>query len=139
MEMSSAGAEERALGMQHHRVGVCSIGVGSKDMECSSIGCAVGEALLHNTFRRAHLAALSIIFFDEADVVAAKRGGKSSSNITVGERLLSTLLTEMNGLKQAKGILVLAATNRPHAIDAALMRPGGFDLVLYVPPPDLEG
>jgi len=97
-----------------------------------------GEALLRNTFRRARLAAPSIIFFDEADVVAAKRGGKSSSNIAVGERLLSTLLTEMDGLEQAKGILVLAATNRPHAIDAALMRPGRFDLVLYVPPPDLE-
>ncbi|KAF5443434.1 hypothetical protein F2P56_035989 [Juglans regia] len=66
------------------------------------------------------------------------RGGSSSSNITVGERLLSTLLTEMDGLEEAKGILVLAATNRPHAIDAALMRPGRFDLVLYVPPPDLE-
>ncbi|KAK4566059.1 hypothetical protein RGQ29_002310 [Quercus rubra] len=67
------------------------------------------------------------------------RGGSSSSNITVGERLLSTLLTEMDGLEEAKGILVLAATNRPHAIDAALMRPGRFDLVLYVPLPDLEG
>ncbi|XP_057461918.1 cell division control protein 48 homolog B-like [Actinidia eriantha] len=97
-----------------------------------------GESLLRNTFRRAQLAAPSIIFFDEADVVAAKRGGKSSGNIAVGERLLSTLLTEMDGLEQAKGILVLAATNRPHAIDAALMRPGRFDLVLYVPPPDLE-
>ncbi|KAI8014754.1 hypothetical protein LOK49_LG05G00342 [Camellia lanceoleosa] len=97
-----------------------------------------GEALLHNTFRRARLTAPSIIFFDEVDVVAAKQGGKSSSNIAVGERLLSTLLTEMDGLEQAKGILVLAATNRPHAIDAALMRPGRFDLVLYVPPPDLE-
>ncbi|KAJ0095303.1 hypothetical protein Patl1_16691 [Pistacia atlantica] len=97
-----------------------------------------GEALLRNTFQRARLAAPSIIFFDEADVVAAKRGGSSSTNITVGERLLSTLLTEMDGLEQAKGILVLAATNRPHAIDAALMRPGRFDLVLYVPPPDLE-
>ncbi|XP_030959456.1 cell division control protein 48 homolog B-like [Quercus lobata] len=98
-----------------------------------------GEALLRNTFQRARLAAPSIIFFDEADVVAAKRGGSSSSNITVGERLLSTLLTEMDGLEEAKGILVLAATNRPHAIDAALMRPGRFDLVLYVPLPDLEG
>ncbi|GMP51033.1 hypothetical protein CsSME_00017420 [Camellia sinensis var. sinensis] len=88
-----------------------------------------GEALLHNTFRRARLEAPSIIFFDEADVVAAKRGGKSSSNIAVGEWLLSTLLTEMDGLEQAKGILVLAATNRPHAIDVALMRPGRFDLV----------
>ncbi|PON64651.1 Spastin [Trema orientale] len=97
-----------------------------------------GEALLRNTFRRACLAAPSIIFFDEADVVAGKRGVSSSSNSTVGERLLSTLLTEMDGLEEAKGILVLAATNRPYAIDDALMRPGRFDLVLYVPPPDLE-
>nr|GEW66934.1 cell division control protein 48 homolog B isoform X2 [Tanacetum cinerariifolium] len=80
----------------------------------------------------------SIIFFDEADVVAAKRGTGSSGSSTVGERLLSTLLTEMDGLEEAKGILVLAATNRPYAIDAALMRPGRFDQVLYVPPPDLE-
>ncbi|KAH7834987.1 hypothetical protein Vadar_021815 [Vaccinium darrowii] len=106
--------------------------------ELYSMYVGEGEALLRNTFRRARLAAPSIIFFDEADVVAAKRGGKSSSNIAVGERLLSTLLTEMDGLEQAKGILVLAATNRPDAIDAALMRPGRFDLVLYVPPPDLE-
>ncbi|KAL0538834.1 hypothetical protein IC582_022994 [Cucumis melo] len=106
--------------------------------EMYSMYVGEGEALLRNTFRRARLAAPSIIFFDEADVVAAKRGGSSSGNTTVGERLLSTLLTEMDGLEEAKGILVLAATNRPHAIDAALMRPGRFDLVLYVPPPDLD-
>ncbi|KAI8013005.1 hypothetical protein LOK49_LG05G00525 [Camellia lanceoleosa] len=81
-------------------------------MNDESMYVGEGEALLHNTFRRARLAAPSIIFFDEADVAAAKRGGKSSSNIAVGERLLSTLLTEMDGLEQAK--------------------------VLYVPPPDLE-
>ncbi|XP_050277483.1 cell division control protein 48 homolog B isoform X11 [Quercus robur] len=107
--------------------------------ELYSMYVGEGEALLRDTFQRARLAAPSIIFFDEADVVAAKGGGSSSSNITVGERLLSTLLTEMDGLEEAKGILVLAATNRPHAIDAALMRPGRFDLVLYVPVPDLEG
>ncbi|WCJ41479.1 hypothetical protein M5689_022347 [Euphorbia peplus] len=106
--------------------------------ELYSMYVGEGEALLRNTFQRARLAAPSIIFFDEADVVAAKRGGSSSNSSTVGERLLSTLLTEMDGLEQAKGILVLAATNRPHAIDAALMRPGRFDMVLYVPPPDLE-
>ncbi|XP_060215099.1 cell division control protein 48 homolog B [Lycium barbarum] len=106
--------------------------------ELYSMYVGEGEALLRNAFRRARLAAPSIIFFDEADVVATKRGGSSSGSSTVGERLLSTLLTEMDGLEQAKGILVLAATNRPHAIDAALMRPGRFDLVLYVPPPDLE-
>ncbi|KAG9439181.1 hypothetical protein H6P81_019346 [Aristolochia fimbriata] len=100
-----------------------------------------GEALIRSIFQRARLAAPSIVFFDEADVVASKRSGgaNSRSNTTVGERLLSTLLTEMDGLEQAKGILVLAATNRPHAIDAALMRPGRFDMVLYVPPPDQEG
>ncbi|KAI3720172.1 hypothetical protein L6452_21085 [Arctium lappa] len=106
--------------------------------ELFSMYVGEGEALLRNTFRRARLVAPSIIFFDEADVIAAKRGNGSSGSTTVGERLLSTLLTEMDGLEEAKGILVLAATNRPHAIDAALMRPGRFDLVLYVPPPDLE-
>eukprot|EP00268_Persea_americana_P057363 TRINITY_DN6872_c0_g1_i3.p1 TRINITY_DN6872_c0_g1~~TRINITY_DN6872_c0_g1_i3.p1 ORF type:complete len:549 (+),score=129.69 TRINITY_DN6872_c0_g1_i3:229-1875(+) len=99
-----------------------------------------GEALLRSIFQRARLAAPSIIFFDEADVVGAKRGGGSSRGSSiVGERLLSTLLTEMDGLEQTKGVLVLAATNRPDAIDHALMRPGRFDLVLYVPPPDLDG
>ncbi|XP_024987324.1 cell division control protein 48 homolog B isoform X3 [Cynara cardunculus var. scolymus] len=107
--------------------------------ELFSMYVGEGEALLRNTFRRARLVAPSIIFFDEADVIAAKRRGSGSSgSTTVGERLLSTLLTEMDGLEEAKGILVLAATNRPHAIDAALMRPGRFDLVLHVPPPDLE-
>ncbi|XP_050220376.1 cell division control protein 48 homolog B-like [Mercurialis annua] len=97
-----------------------------------------GEALLRNIFQKARLAAPSIIFFDEVDIVAAKRGGDSSNSSTVGERLLYTLLTEMDGLEEAKGILVLAATNRPNVIDAALMRPGRFDMVLYVPPPDFE-
>ncbi|CAN0890509.1 Cell division control protein 48 homolog B [Linum grandiflorum] len=106
--------------------------------ELFSMYVGEGEALLRNTFQRARVAAPSIIFFDEADVVAGKRGDSSSNSSTVGERLLSTLLTEMDGLQQAKGILVLAATNRPQAIDAALMRPGRFDLVLYVPPPDKE-
>ncbi|KAK7309880.1 hypothetical protein RJT34_06971 [Clitoria ternatea] len=106
--------------------------------ELYSMYVGEGEALLRKTFQRARLAAPSVIFFDEADVVAAKRGDSSSNSATVGERLLSTLLTEIDGLEEAKGILVLAATNRPYAIDAALMRPGRFDLVLYVPPPDLE-
>ncbi|KAJ3705985.1 hypothetical protein LUZ61_009690 [Rhynchospora tenuis] len=101
-----------------------------------------GEALLRRTFQKARLAAPSIVFFDEADAIAPKREGhvgNSGGNVTVGERLLSTLLTEMDGLELSTGIIVLAATNRPRAIDAALLRPGRFDLVLYVPPPDLEG
>ncbi|XP_042377914.1 cell division control protein 48 homolog B-like [Zingiber officinale] len=100
-----------------------------------------GEALLRRIFQKARLAAPSIIFFDEVDSIAPKRGHgeNSGSNVNVGERLLTTLLTEMDGLEEATGIVVLAATNRPDAIDAALLRPGRFDSVLYVPPPDAEG
>ncbi len=54
-------------------------------------------------------------------------------------RLLSTLLTEMDGLELSTGVLVLAATNRPGALDPALLRPGRFDALLYVPPPDEAG
>lgn len=97
-----------------------------------------GEALMRRIFHKAQQSAPSIVFFDEADTIAPKRGGSSGGNVNVGERLLSTLLTEMDGLEQATGILVLAATNRPQDIDPALRRPGRFDLILYVPPPDAE-
>ncbi|CAI9756156.1 unnamed protein product [Fraxinus pennsylvanica] len=97
-----------------------------------------GEALLRDTFRRARLAAPSIIFFDDADSIGAKRGGSSSGNSRVGDKILSTLLTEMDGLEESKGVLVLAATNLVDAIDPALRRPGRFDEVLHVPLPDSE-
>ncbi|XP_015895161.1 cell division control protein 48 homolog B isoform X1 [Ziziphus jujuba] len=119
-----------------HAAQACFFSLSCADLYSMYVG--EGEALLRNTFHRARLAAPSIVFFDEVDVVATKRGRNSSSNVTVEERLLTTLLTEMDGLEEAKGILVLAATNRPNVIDAALMRPGRFDKVLYVPPPDLE-
>ncbi|KAL2519265.1 Cell division control protein 48B [Abeliophyllum distichum] len=98
-----------------------------------------GEAMLRDTFRRARLASPSIIFFDDADAIGAKRGGSSSGNSRVGDKILSTLLTEMDGLEESKGVLVLAATNLLDAIDPALKRPGRFDEVLYVPLPDSEG
>ncbi|KAI5067218.1 hypothetical protein GOP47_0017746 [Adiantum capillus-veneris] len=111
--------------------------------ELYSMFVGEGEALLRETFRRARLVAPSIVFFDEADAIAAKReGGDQQSTGTgnsVGEKLLSTLLTEIDGLELAQGVLVLGATNRPRSIDGALMRPGRFDQVLYVPPPDQEG
>ncbi|KAI3976706.1 hypothetical protein MKX01_008564 [Papaver californicum] len=73
--------------------------------ELYSMYVGEGEALLRNTFQRARLAAPTIIFFDEADVVASKRSDSSSNSAAIGERLLSTLLTEMDGLEQAKGWL----------------------------------
>lgn len=101
-----------------------------------------GEAELREAFRKARFAAPSIIFVDELDMLVGKRGGgggdNSSSDDTSG-RLLSTFLNEMDGLELAGGILVLATTNRPGSIDSALIRPGRFDLTVYVPPPDFLG
>ncbi|KAL2905387.1 Cell division control protein 48-like protein B [Bienertia sinuspersici] len=88
--------------------------------ELYSMYVGEGEALLRNTFRRARLAAPSILFFDEADRWEFKWQHFRWREAPVN------------------GILVLAATNRPQAIDPALMRPGRFDLVLYVPPPNSE-
>jgi SpoVK/Ycf46/Vps4 family AAA+-type ATPase len=99
-----------------------------------------GEQILRDVFARARLAAPSIIFIDELDGIASRRSaGGGGGGDAAGERLLATLLTEMDGLEAATGVLLLAATNRPEAVDAALLRPGRLDLVLYVPPPDQLG
>ncbi|KAJ3396124.1 hypothetical protein HDU92_003993 [Lobulomyces angularis] len=99
------------------------------------------EKLIRSTFQRAREAFPSIIFFDEIDALVGKRsldGGKGG--ISVSERILSTLLNEMDGIENSDGVLVVGATNRPDMIDAgldkSLMRPGRFDKVLFVPPPD---
>lgn len=104
-----------------------------------------GEAVVRDAFKRACMAAPAIIFLDEIDAVAVRRSDEAGSasagsgSSEAGVRLLSTLLTEMDGLQAATGVLVLAATNRPAALDTALTRPGRFDVALYVPPPDEEG
>ncbi|KAJ3225898.1 hypothetical protein HK099_005954 [Clydaea vesicula] len=95
------------------------------------------DMFIRSTFQRAREAFPSIIFFDEIDALVGKRsldGGKGG--ISVSERILSTLLNEMDGIENSDGVLVVGATNRPDMIDAALMRPGRFDKVLFVPPPD---
>lgn len=100
-----------------------------------------GEGELREAFRRGRLAAPSIIFLDELDMLVGSRGagGSDSGGNDVSARLLSTLLNEMDGLGSTEGILVLATTNRPGAIDTALLRPGRFDMTIYVPPPDATG
>ncbi|MEM2370248.1 MAG: CDC48 family AAA ATPase [Candidatus Bathyarchaeia archaeon] len=95
------------------------------------------ERAIREVFRRAKQAAPSIIFFDEIDAIAPVRGGGyGDSHVT--ERVISQLLTEMDGIEELRGVVVLAATNRPDIIDPALLRPGRFDKLLYVPLPDLE-
>jgi SpoVK/Ycf46/Vps4 family AAA+-type ATPase len=87
-------------------------------------------------FAKARRAAPAIVFFDELDGLAVDREEVDSSS--VAHRVLSQLLQEMDGLQTREGIVVLAATNRPDCIDAALLRPGRFDRLLYVPPPSEE-
>ncbi|MEM2454845.1 MAG: CDC48 family AAA ATPase, partial [Candidatus Bathyarchaeia archaeon] len=95
------------------------------------------ERAIREVFRRAKQAAPSIIFFDEIDAIAPVRGGGyGDSHVT--ERVISQLLTEMDGIEELRGVIVLAATNRPDIVDPALLRPGRFDKLLYVPLPDLE-
>jgi transitional endoplasmic reticulum ATPase len=99
----------------------------------------VGESEkgVREIFRKARQAAPCIIFFDEVDAIAPKRGGDfGDSHVT--ERLISQLLTELDGLEILTNVVVIAATNRPDIVDAALLRPGRFDRLLYVPPPDRD-
>ena len=100
-----------------------------------------GEEWLRVSFAKARLTAPTIIFLDEIDAIGGRRrsGSRDGGGADVGARLLSTLLTEMDGLVSTRGVIVLGATNRPQAIDTALVRPGRLDVLLYVPPPDYVG
>ncbi|XP_070613785.1 ATPase family gene 2 protein homolog A [Erythrolamprus reginae] len=93
------------------------------------------ERAVREIFRKARAVSPSILFFDELDALAVERGS-SSSSANVTNRVLAQLLTEMDGIEQLKDVTVLAATNRPDMIDKALMRPGRFDRIIYVPLPD---
>ena len=92
------------------------------------------EKAIRETFRKARMAAPAIIFFDEFDSLVPTRGASSDSHVT--ERVISQLLTEIDGLLTLQNVLVIAATNRPDIIDPAVLRPGRFDRRVYVPPPD---
>src|ERR687884_407424 len=99
----------------------------------------VGESEkgVREVFRKARQAAPCIIFFDEIDAIAPRRGG-DFGNAHVTERVISQLLTELDGLEILTNVIVIAATNRPDIIDPALLRPGRFDRLLYIPPPDRD-
>jgi transitional endoplasmic reticulum ATPase len=99
----------------------------------------VGESEkgVREVFRKARQAAPCIIFFDEIDAIAPTRGSLGSDS-HVTERVISQLLTELDGLEVLSNVIIIAATNRPDIIDPALLRPGRFDRLLYIPPPDKE-
>jgi transitional endoplasmic reticulum ATPase len=92
------------------------------------------EKAVREIFRKARETAPCIIFFDELDSIAPRRGFHTDAGVT--DRIVNQLLTEMDGIQSLKGVVILGATNRPDILDPALLRPGRFDRVLYVPPPD---
>jgi transitional endoplasmic reticulum ATPase len=96
------------------------------------------EKTIREIFRKARLAAPCIIFIDEIDAIAVPRNEPSTDSSHVTERVVDTLLTEMDGLQETKDIVVLAATNNPEKIDYAMLRPGRFDKIIEIPMPDTQ-
>jgi transitional endoplasmic reticulum ATPase len=98
----------------------------------------VGESEkgIREIFRKARQASPCVIFFDEIDAIAPRRSGSDAGNSHVTERLVSQMLTEIDGLEDLKGVVIIGATNRPDIIDEALLRPGRFDRLLEIPIPD---
>ena len=92
------------------------------------------ERAVRDLFRRAADAAPTLIFLDEVDALAPRRGQSSDSG--VADRVVAALLTELDGVEPLRDVVVLAATNRPELVDPALLRPGRLERLVYVPPPD---
>ena len=98
----------------------------------------VGESqrAVRRVFRKARQTSPTVIFFDEIDSLAPKRGVSSDNGVT--EQVVNQLLTEMDGLETMYDVVIIAATNRPDIIDPALLRPGRFDRIILTPAPDIE-
>ncbi len=93
------------------------------------------EKAIRMIFRRARQVAPTIIFFDEIDAIAPARGYRHDTS-GVTDRIVNQMLTEMDGIQPLTNVVVIGATNRPDILDPALLRPGRFDRLIYVPPPD---
>lgn len=112
--------------------------VATKSSDLLSKWVGESEKQVSRLFQRARQVSPTVIFIDEIDALAPARGGSfGDSNVT--ERVVNTLLAEMDGLEELQGVVVVGATNRPTLLDPALLRPGRFDEIVYVPVPDLEG
>ena len=110
--------------------------VSIKGPELLSKWVGESEKGVRETFRRARQAAPCIIFFDEIDAIAPQRSPDADSHVT--ERVISQLLTELDGLEELRNVVVLAATNRLDIIDPALLRPGRFDRIIEIKLPNKE-
>jgi transitional endoplasmic reticulum ATPase len=94
------------------------------------------ERAVRELFQRARDSAPSLIFLDEVDALAPRRGQSADSG--VGDRVVAALLTELDGVQPLRDVVVVGATNRPELIDPALLRPGRLERMVFVPPPDAE-
>ena len=94
------------------------------------------EKAVREIFKKAKQVAPAIVFLDEIDSIAPKRGGYGDSGVT--ERIVNQLLTSLDGVEVLQGVVVIGATNRPDILDNALIRAGRFDKMIYIPPPDKE-
>ncbi len=96
------------------------------------------EKAVREIFKKARQTSPTIIFFDEIDSLAPRRGGGEGDN-NVTERVVNQLLTEIDGLEEMHDVVIIAATNRPDIVDPALLRPGRFDRIVLAPAPDEKG
>ncbi len=109
-----------------------------KGPELLSMWVGKSEEGVRKVFERARQVSPCIIFFDELDSLAGRRGMDHSGN-NVTERVLNQMLAEMDGIETLKNVIVIGATNRPDMLDPALLRPGRFDRIVYVNVPEKEG
>ncbi|RKX49258.1 MAG: AAA family ATPase, partial [Thermotogae bacterium] len=107
--------------------------IGIRGPEVLSKWVGESEKNIREIFRKARQAAPTVVFIDEIDAIAPRRGTDVNR---VTDRLINQLLTEMDGIEENSGVVVVAATNRPDILDPALLRPGRFDRLILVPAPD---
>ncbi|HEY8505980.1 MAG TPA: CDC48 family AAA ATPase [Gemmataceae bacterium] len=112
--------------------------IASKSSDLLSKWYGESEQQISRLFQRARQVAPTVIFLDEIDSLAPQRGG-GLGEPAVTERVVNTLLAEMDGLEELQGVVVIGATNQPYLLDPALLRPGRFDELIYVPVPEKEG
>ncbi|MBI4150138.1 AAA family ATPase, partial [Candidatus Woesearchaeota archaeon] len=107
-----------------------------KGPELLSMWVGESERGIRKVFQRARQVSPAIVFFDEIDSIAPRRGLSADSHVT--ERVVNQLLTEIDGMEEMHDVVIMGATNRPDILDTALLRPGRFDRILLVPSPDAE-
>jgi transitional endoplasmic reticulum ATPase len=112
--------------------------IATKSSDLLSKWYGESEQQIARLFARARQVAPTVIFIDELDSLVPSRGG-SFGEPHVTERVVNTILAEMDGLEELQSVVVIGATNRPNLIDPALLRPGRFDELIYVPVPDQKG